>query len=80
MTCIEATPDHTNGTGTAAREADQEDPIQHTEDTVIDPTMTHHTGHTTAHQVTTVRTAVDHIHAHPKDHQNITHTKESHAV
>ena len=55
-------------------EADQADPIQHTGDTVTDSAMTHHTGHTTnhpyttGHQVTTLKTTVDHIHIHPTDH------------
>ena len=84
MTCTEATQDHNNGTGTTVIEAAQDNAIQHTKGTVADPTMTHHTGHTTnhphttAHQVTTHRIIVDHSHAHPKDHQNITHTKEGH--
>ena len=74
ITCTEAVPYHNNWMDTAAIEAAQDDPIQHTEDTVADLTMTHHTGHTTnhphtaAHQDTTFRTAVDHIHAHPTDH------------
>ena len=82
MTYTEAAPDHENGTGTAA----QNDPIQHTKDTVADPTKTHHTGHTinhahtTAHQVTALRTTVDHIHTQPIDRQNIIHTKEDQAV
>ena len=65
ITHTEATPDHRNEMGTAAIEAAQDDPIQHTEDTVTDPTMIHHTGHTaiylhtTAHQDTALRTAVD---------------------
>ena len=70
MTCTEAAPDHNNRTGTAAIEAAQDNnPIWHTEDTVTDPAMTHHTGHTanhphiTAHQVTTHRIAVDHLHS-----------------
>ena len=73
MTCTEAAPDHNNGIGTAALEAAQDNPIQHTEHTVADSAVTHHTGHsinhphTTAHEVTTLRTAVDHIHAHPMD-------------
>ena len=86
MTCIEAAPDHNNRTGSATIEAAQDDPIQHTEDTVIGPTMTHHTRHTTnpqhttAHQATTLRTSADLIHAHPTDHWSILHTKEDHAV
>ena len=86
MTYTEATPDHDNGMGTAAIEAAQDDPIQHTEITAADPTMTHQTSHTTnhphtaAHQVTTLRTTVNHSHAHPTDHQNVTHIKEGHAV
>ena len=86
MTCIEATSDHNEGMGKATIEAAQDDPIQHTKDTVTDPIMTHHTGHTanhphtTTHQDTSLRTAVDHIHIHPIDHQNITHTKEDHTV
>ena len=48
--------------------------------------MTHLTGHTTDHphttalQVTPLRTTVDHIHTHPTDHQNIVPTTEDHAV
>ena len=86
VTCTEATPDHNNGMGTATTEAAQDDPIQHTKDTVTDPAMTHHTGHTTnhphtaAHQVTALRTTVDHIHVHPTNHPNMIHTKEDHAV
>ena len=74
MNCTENVPDHTNGTGTAAIEAAQDNPSQHTKDTAADPTMTQHTGntanhpHTTAHQVTILGTTVDHIHSHPTDH------------
>ena len=84
MTCTEAAPDHNNGTGTAAIEAAQDDPIQHTKDTVTDPTVTHHTSHTAnpphtaAHQATTLRIAVDHIHDLPTDRQNIVHTRKDH--
>ena len=46
MTCTEATHDDNNGTGTAAIEAAQDDPIQHTKDTAAGSTMTYHTGHT----------------------------------
>ena len=86
MTCTKATPDHNSGTESAITEAPQDNPIQHTEDTVTDPTMTHNTGHTAnhphtaAHQVTTLRTAVDHIHVDPLDHVNITHIKKDQAV
>ena len=86
MTYTEGAPDYNNGMGTVTIEAVQDNPIQHTEDTVIDLTMTHHTDHTTyhphtaGHQVTVHRIAVDHIHAHPTDCQNITHTKEGHTV
>ena len=86
MTHTEATPDHTKGMGTDAIEAVQGDPIQHTEATGAEPTMTHHTGHTTdnphttAHMVTALRTAVGHIHIHPTDCQNIFQTTEDHAV
>ena len=61
MTCTEAAPYHNNGTGSAAIEAAQDDPIQHTEDTVAGPTITHHIGHTAnpphtaAHQASTLR-------------------------
>ena len=74
MTCTEAPPDHNNGTCSATIEAAQDDPIQHTDDTVTDPTMTHPTGHitnpphTTVHQATTLRTTADHIYTHPTDH------------
>ena len=74
MTYTETAPDHNNGTGTAIIEAAQDDPIPLTADTGTDPIMTHHTGHsanhphTTAPQVTTLRTTVDHIHGHPTDH------------
>ena len=73
VTCTEAASDHNNGMDTATIEAAQDDPIQHTKDTVTDPTVTHHTGHTAnhpqtaAHEVTTLRTAVNHIHTHPTD-------------
>ena len=83
MTCTEATTDHDNGMGI---ETAKDNLIQHTKDTVSDPAMTHHTGHTTnhphtaAHQVTALRITVDHIQANIPDHQNITHTKEGHTV
>ena len=86
MTCTEATPEHNNRMGTATIGAAQDNPIQHTKDTVTDPTVTHHIGHTinhphtAAHWVTTIRTTVDHIHTHPTDCQNIIHTKEDPAV
>ena len=86
MTCIEATPDHNEGMGKATIEVAQGNPIQHMKATVTGPAMTHHTSltadspHTAAHQVTTFRTAVDHIHAHPTELQNIIHTIEDHAV
>ena len=86
MTYTEAVPNHDNGTDTAAIEAAQNDPIQCTEDKVMDAAMTHHTSHTAnhphtaAHQNTALRTAVDHIHTHPTDHQNIIHTKKDHTV
>ena len=47
MTCTEAAPECNNGTGTATMEAAQDDPIQHTRDTVAGYPMTHHTSHTT---------------------------------
>ena len=74
MTCIEAAPDYKNGKDSATIEEAQDNTIQHTKDTVADPTMAHHTGHTanpphtTAHQATTLRTAADHIQAHPTNH------------
>ena len=80
MTCTEAAPDHNKGMGTDAIEAAQGNPIQHTKATAAEPAMTHYTGHTTAHQVTTLRTAVGHIHIHPTDHQSIFHTREDHTV
>ena len=86
MTCTEAAPDCNKGMGTDNIEAAQGDPIQHTEATVTEPTMTCLTGHTadhphtTAHQVTTRRTAIDHVHAHPTNCRNIIHTTEAHAV
>ena len=72
--------------GTDTIEAAQGNPIQHTEAMATEPTMRHHTGHTadnphtTAHQITTVRTALGHIHIHPTDLQNIFHTTEDHTV
>ena len=72
--CTEATPDHNNGTGTATIETAQDDPIQHTGDTVTGHAMIYHTSHTTnpqhtaAYQATTLRTAVDHIHNLPTYH------------
>ena len=84
VTHTEATPDHNKGTATI--EAAENNPVQCTKDAVTDPVMTHHTGHaanhpyTAAHQVTTLRTAIDHIHTSPTDHLNIIHTKEDHAV
>ena len=86
MTCIEATLDHNKGMGTATIEAAQGNPIQHTKATVAEPAMTHHTSHiadhphTTANQVTTLRTTVDHIHINSIYHQNITDTKEDHSA
>ena len=62
ITCTEAAPDCNKGTGTATIKAAQDVPIQHTEATVAEPAMTHHTGHTAdhphtaTHQVTTLRT------------------------
>ena len=72
--------------GTAAIEAAQGNPIQHTEATVAEPAVKHLTGHTTdhphtaAHQVTTLRTAVDHVHVHPIGYQIIIPTTEDHTV
>ena len=69
----EATPDHNKGMGTAAIEMPQGNPIQHSKATATEAAMMHHTSHitdhphTTAHQVTTLRTAVDHVHAHHAD-------------
>ena len=86
VTHTEAAPDHNNGTGSATIEAAQDDPIQHIEDIVADPVMTHHTDHTAnplytpAHQATALRATADHNHAHPTEHQNILHTKGNHAV
>ena len=86
MTCTEATPDHNNRTGSATIEAAQDNPIQHTKDTVTGPAMTLHTIHTTnppcttAYKATTLRTTADHIHAHPTNCQSTIHTKEEHAV
>ena len=68
VTCTAAAQDHDNGTGTAAIEVAQNDPIQHTNDIVTDPAMTYHTSHTAAHQVTAYRSS------------NIIHTKEDHAA
>ena len=71
MTSTEAAPDLNNGRGTTTIEAAQDDPFQHTKGTVTDPTVTHHTSHTTippntaAPQATTLRTTVNHIHANP---------------
>ena len=44
VTCTKAAPDHSKGMGATAVEATQGDPIQHTEATVTEPAMTHHTG------------------------------------
>ena len=72
--CTEASPDHNNRKGSATIEAAQDNPIQHTEDTVAGPTVTLHTGHTanpphtTAHEATALSMIADHIHAHPTDH------------
>ena len=74
VTYTEATAGHDNGMGSATIEAAQNNPIQCTKDRVTAPTMTHYTGHTAnhthtaAHQVTTLRTTVDHIHTHSTDH------------
>ena len=80
MTCTEAAPDDNKGTGRDAIGSAQGNPIQHTKATAAEPTVTHHNGYTAqnpctaAHQVTTLRTAVGHIHVHPTDHQNMVHT------
>ena len=47
VTCTEATPDHNNGKGTATIAAPQDNPIQHTGDTVTGHAVIHHTHHTT---------------------------------
>ena len=86
MTCTEGASDPNKGMGTATIEAAQGDPIQHTEATITEPTMTCLTGHTadhphiTAYQVTALRTTVDHVHIHSTDHQNIMSTTEAHTV
>ena len=86
MTCTEAAPDCNKGTDTAAIETAQGNPIQHNEATLAEPAVTHHTSHTAdhshtpVHQVTALRTTVDHIHAHPTDHQNIIHITEDRAL
>ena len=86
VTCTEAAPDHNNMTASATIEAAQDDPVQHTEHTVAGPAMTHHTGHTAnpphtaTHQATALRTAANHIHAHPTDHQSKIHIKEDNVV
>ena len=86
MTCTEATPNHNKGMGTATIEAAQGNPIQHTEATIAEPTVTCLTGHTpdhwytTAHQVTILRTTVDHVCTHPTDQQNIIPITEAHTV
>ena len=84
MSCTEAAPDDNKGKGTATIEAAQGCPIQHTKATVTEPTMTCLTGHTaehthtTDHQVTALRTTVDHIHTHPTN--CVIHTTEAYAV
>ena len=86
MTSTEAAADHNNGTDIAAVGAAQGNTIQHTEATFTEPTVAHHTGHTadhphtTAHQVTALRTTVGHIDTHSTDCQNVIHTREDHAV
>ena len=86
MTSTEVAPDHNPGMGTATIEAAQGDPIQHIEDTVVGLTVIHPSSYTTdlppttVHQVTALRTAVDHFHTHPTDLQNITHTQKDHIV
>ena len=73
VTCTEAAPDCNKGMETATIEAAQGDPIQHTEATATEPTMTHHTDHTADHPLTTddlvtaPRTAVDCVHDHHTD-------------
>ena len=68
VTCTEAASNHNKRMDTATIKTAQGDPIQHKETTVTEPTMTHHTGHTADHPVTTLRTTVDHIHTQPTDH------------
>ena len=74
MACKEAAPDCNKGIGTTTIEAAQGNPIQLTEATVTEHVMTDHISHiadhphTAAHQVTALRTAVDHIHTHHTDH------------
>ena len=85
MTCTEAAVGHNKGMGTAATEAAEGYPIHHTEATVTEPAMrclTNHTTdhpHTTAHQVTTLRTAVNHVHAHPRSSKYNPHHRGSHS-
>ena len=74
MTCTEAASDHYNGTGTAAIEAAQDDPIQYIRDIVTGHAMIRHTSHksnpphTAAHQATTLRITVDDIHGLSTNH------------
>ena len=85
VTCAEPAPNHNNGMGTAAIESPEGNPVQHTKAAAAEPIGTHHTDHitdhplTATHQVTALRTTVDHIHTHHTDHQNIMHTSENHA-
>ena len=86
MTCTEAAPDHNNETGTVTIETAQGNPIQHTEDTVTGPAMTHHTGHTAnpphtaAQQATALRITVGYTHDHLTNCQNLVHTKKDPTV
>ena len=72
VTSTDANPDHNNGTGTTTIEAAQDNPIQHSGDTL--------TGHTAAHQAITLRITVNHILDLPTNHQNIFHTTKDHTV
>ena len=75
MTHTEATPGHDIGIITVTPGVAHDTYAPHTETTVIDPTMIHHTYLTTDHphievfQLTTPESVVDHIHIHPTSPQ-----------
>ena len=74
---IEATLDHNTGIRAATTRAVHNDLTQPTEDTAIDLAMTHHIGHIANHpnikglQVIDPGIAVDHMHDHPTDLQDM---------
>ena len=84
MIHIEATLDHNTGIDAATTGAAYDNLTQLTEDTATDHAVTHHTGHITDHpkmevlQVIDSEIAVDHIHDHPTDLQDMNLANQIH--